>query len=122
MAAAARRLSRRRGQSLVEFALVAFVLYFLFAGILSFGQLFFGAQSLQSAADTAAREIARLPLPPATSPFATSSENGISLYDVLYNPGYSQHQPVRTQVLFDPQYLWIPLSQLPSASFRFPTG
>ncbi len=63
--------------------------YFLFAGILSFGQLFYGAQSLQSAADTAAREIARLPLPPTTSPFASSSANGISLYDVLYNPAYS---------------------------------
>lgn len=115
-----KRLSRRRGQSLVEFALVAFVLYFVFAGILSFGQLFFGAQSLQSAADTAAREIARLPLPPATSPFATASENGISLYDVLYNPSYSSaaadspYAQVRSQV-FDPQYLLIGVSQMPSS-------
>ena len=79
---------RRKGQSLLEFSLVALVLYLLFAGILTFGQLLYGAQSLQSAADTAAREIARLPLPPSTSPYS-SSANGISLYDVLYNPGYS---------------------------------
>ena len=31
------RCRRRRGQALVEFAIVAFVLYFLFAGILTFG-------------------------------------------------------------------------------------
>ena len=113
------RFRRRRGQALLEFSLVALVLYLLFAGILTFGQLLYGAQSLQSAADVAAREIARIPLPPSTSPFATSSENGISLYDVLYNPGYSTapagspYAQVRTQV-FDPKYLMISLSAMPA--------
>ena len=69
-----RRFRRRRGQALVEFAIVSFVLYFLFAGILTFGQLIYSAQSLQPAADVAASELARMPLP------ATAS-----LYDVLYS-------------------------------------
>lgn len=47
----------RRGQSLVEFALVAMVTYVLLAAILTFGQLFFTAQVVQSAANTLAREI-----------------------------------------------------------------
>jgi hypothetical protein len=85
----------------VEFAIVAFVLYFLFAGILTFGQLFYGAQSLQPAADVAASELARIPLP------ATAS-----LYDVLYStdPAYAQ---VRSQV-FDPQYLYVNLNSVPA--------
>jgi hypothetical protein len=47
------------------------------------------------------------------------SENGISLYDVLYNPGYSTapagsaYAQVRAQV-FDPQYLMISLSAMPA--------
>lgn len=57
----------RRGQSLVEFALVALVLYLLLAGILTFGHAIFVAQGLQQAADVAAREISRLPLPPAAT-------------------------------------------------------
>ena len=58
-------------------AIVSLALYLLLAAILTFGQLLYGAQTLQSAADTAAREIARIPLPPATSPFPTgdSSQN-----------------------------------------------
>ncbi len=103
-----RRSRCRRGQALVEFAIVAFVLYFLFAGILTFGQLFYGAQSLQPAADTAASELARIPLP------ATAS-----LYDVLYStdPAYAQ---VRSQV-FDQQYLYVNLNSIPRAN-RSPTG
>jgi hypothetical protein len=54
---------QRRGQSLVEFALVALVLYLVFAAIIEFGRTLFVAQVAQSAADLAAREIARTPLP-----------------------------------------------------------
>jgi hypothetical protein len=58
------RLGRqRRGQSLVEFALVAVVVYLLLAAILTFGQALYCAQALQQAADVAARELARTPLP-----------------------------------------------------------
>ena len=52
----------RRGQSLVEFAMVALVVYLLLAAILTFGHALYVAQGLQQAADLAAREIARTPL------------------------------------------------------------
>ena len=53
---------RRTGQSLVEFAVVALVLYMLLAAILTFGHALYVAQGLQTAADLAAREISRTPL------------------------------------------------------------
>jgi hypothetical protein len=56
------RRRQRRGQSLVEFALVAIVSYMLLAGILTFGYLFYAAYAVQQAADVGAREIARTPL------------------------------------------------------------
>ena len=96
-----RRCRQRRGQALVEFAIVSFVLYFLFAGILTFGHLLYCAQSLQPAADVAAGELARIPLP------ATAS-----LYDVLYSSDATYAQ-VRTQV-FDPQYLRVNLNSIPA--------
>jgi hypothetical protein len=53
----------RRGQSLVEFALVALVVYLLLAAILTFGHALYVAQGLQTAADLGSREISRTPLP-----------------------------------------------------------
>ena len=63
--AAVRRVYRRarRGQSLVEFALVALVMYMILAAILTFGHALYVAQGLQQAADLGAREISRTPLP-----------------------------------------------------------
>jgi hypothetical protein len=63
MAGADRLRRLRRGQSLVEFALVALVTYMLLAAILTFGHALYVAQGLQQAADLAAREISRTPLP-----------------------------------------------------------
>lgn len=61
---------------MVEFAVVALVLYMLLAAILTFGHALYVAQGLQQAADLAAREISRTPLP-ATSTFnaALADEN-----------------------------------------------
>ncbi|MEZ6129762.1 MAG: pilus assembly protein [Planctomycetaceae bacterium] len=53
----------RSGQALVEFAVVALVMYLLLAAILTFGHALYVAQGLQTAADLAAREISRTPLP-----------------------------------------------------------
>ena len=53
----------RRGQSLVEFAVVSLVLYMLLAAILTFGQILYSSQGLQQAVDVAARELSRTPLP-----------------------------------------------------------
>lgn len=54
---------RRSGQSLVEFALVALVLYLLLAATIELGRATFGAQALQDVARVAARELALEPLP-----------------------------------------------------------
>ena len=54
------RCHNRAGQSLVEFAVVSLVLYMLLAAILTFGHMLYVAQSLQGAADLAAREISRM--------------------------------------------------------------
>jgi len=61
-----RRLSPRRGQALIEFALVALVLYMLLAVTVEFGRLIFSAQALQDASRLGAREIALTPLPAQT--------------------------------------------------------
>lgn len=61
------RSPSRSGQSLVEFAVVALVLYMLLAAILTFGHALYVAQGLQGAADLAAREISRMPLPAETT-------------------------------------------------------
>lgn len=53
----------RRGQALIEFAVVALVVYMLLAAILTFGHALYVAQGLQTAADLAAREVSRTPLP-----------------------------------------------------------
>ena len=58
-----RRGRNRRGQSLVEFAVVSLVLYMLLAAILTFGQILYSSQGLQQAVDVAARELSRTPLP-----------------------------------------------------------
>ena len=51
------RRRNRRGQALVEFAVVSLVVYMLLAAILTFGQMLYSAQTLQQAVDLAAREI-----------------------------------------------------------------
>ena len=59
------RVCNRRGQALVEFAVVCLAVYLLLAAILTFGQWLYSAQGLQQAVDVAAREISRTPLPAA---------------------------------------------------------
>jgi hypothetical protein len=88
---------------LVEFALVAIVIYLILAAILTFGHLLFSAQTLQQAADVAAREIAHTPLP------ATAN-----LMDVLYSSDPTTYGSVASvrQSLFDPQYLQFDMSTL----------
>jgi hypothetical protein len=69
------KVKGRKGQSLIEFAVVSLVLYMLLAAILTFGHMLYVAQGLQSAADLAAREISRTPLP-AVSTFEGVLQNG----------------------------------------------
>jgi hypothetical protein len=80
-------LKQRRGQALVEFALVALVLYLLLAATIEFGRMLLVSQTIQSAAEVAAREIARTPLP------ATAT------FDDVVKPGFDPNNPA------DPQFL-----------------
>ncbi|MGO8691933.1 MAG: TadE/TadG family type IV pilus assembly protein [Thermoguttaceae bacterium] len=95
-AEARRRHVNRRGQSLVEFAVVALVVYMLLAAILTFGQLLYCSQGIQQAADVAARELARTPLPAIDTFSMALSDTGVQarIYDERYlvltidaNPG-----------------------------------
>ncbi|PQO27292.1 hypothetical protein C5Y96_17260 [Blastopirellula marina] len=54
--------TQRKGQSLVEFALVALVLYLLLGAIFTFGHALYVAQQVQMSADLLAREVSRTPL------------------------------------------------------------
>jgi hypothetical protein len=90
----------RRGQSLLEFAVVALVLYMLLAAMLTFGHALYVAQSLQTAVDLGAREISRTPLPaditldnPASDP----------------EPGALHRDAVRSRV-FDEAFLVVDLN------------
>ncbi len=55
------RRRARHGQALLEFAFVSVVLVVLLSAIVTLGQYLYWAQSLQSAVDSAAQEIARTP-------------------------------------------------------------
>jgi hypothetical protein len=81
----------RRGQALVEFALVALVVYMILAAILTFGQLLYCGQGLQQAADLAARELSRSPLPAIDqfNDFLTSTGSAeIAARKRIYNDKY----------------------------------
>lgn len=56
-----------RGAALIEFALVALVLYLLLGAVIELGRLVFAAQVANAAARTAARELALAPLPAAST-------------------------------------------------------
>ena len=81
--------ARRRGQILVEFALIALVLYLLLAAIIDFGRATYSAQGIQQAADVAARELSRMNLPPTgqlTGPNGVLGPGGagMSIYQEKY--------------------------------------
>ncbi len=79
----------RRGQVLVEFAFIALILYLLLAAIIEFGRALYGAQVLQQAADSAARELSRLPLPASGTLTGTSGVLATSaLAQQVYNENY----------------------------------
>jgi hypothetical protein len=94
----------RRGSVLVEFALIALAMYLLLAAILTFGHAFHGAQGVQQAADVAARELSRTPLP---------AGDAYTLEHVLYGNANADVQlvPVRQNV-FDQHYLILDLDTL----------
>jgi hypothetical protein len=93
---------RRRGQSLLEFALVSMVIYVLLAGILTFGHALYVAQGLQAAVDVGAREISRTPI----NVSVTSLDD-----DTNDDSGAIWEADVRERI-FDEAYLVIDLDEL----------
>ncbi|MGO9601247.1 MAG: TadE/TadG family type IV pilus assembly protein [Isosphaeraceae bacterium] len=87
----------RRGSVLVEFALIALILYLILAATVEFGRALMAAQLLQQAADIAAREIARTPGLPVVGTL-TDWENPSDTNAAFNNP-------LVVQTIFDPQYL-----------------
>lgn len=57
------RCHKRSGQALVEFGLVALVLYMLIGGAITFGIWIYAAGQIQQAANVGARELSQTPLP-----------------------------------------------------------
>ncbi|PQO28999.1 TadE/TadG family type IV pilus assembly protein [Blastopirellula marina] len=96
------RLKTRRGQSLVEFALVALVTYMLLAAILTFGRLFFVAQVVQSASNTLAREISVAELAEIEDP---ADEDYLSSVEDVVNKGKAPN-------VFDPELLIFDLNDI----------
>jgi hypothetical protein len=93
----------RRGQALVEFAVVCLAVYLLLAAMLTFGLWLYSAQGLEQAVDVAAREISRTPLPAAVISNGSSSGGTMTLAyaltgDWTQDPSLT---PVRQQVFDD---------------------
>jgi Flp pilus assembly protein TadG len=94
----------RRGGVLVEFAIIALVLYLLLAVTIELGRAIFGSQTIQAAADLAAREISRAPLS--------------VTYTSLYGTGPADttaalNDPTVRQRIYDERLLVIDLAQNP---------
>ena len=111
----------RNGQVLVEFALIALVLYLLLAAILTFGHLLYVAQGLQTAADLGARETSRTPF----SAFIEDPETGerpLRFDDLIRSepsfPNEGNNALFRTRI-FDDAWLVIDLE---SFFTEFPDG
>jgi Flp pilus assembly protein TadG len=92
----------RRGSVLVEFALIALILYLIFAATIEFGRALMAAQLLQQAADIAAREVARTPGLPVVGTLTD--------WDNPSDTNAAFNNPVVLQTIFDPQYLVVDIS------------
>jgi hypothetical protein len=106
---AAASASRRRGQALIEFAIIAFLLTLLLAGLLTFGLLLHGANVIQQAADVGAMELARHPFS-ATGDFESALADSALFReaDLVLVPGTDpQTLPLINRLLF-PVYIYDP--------------
>lgn len=104
-----------RGAILIEFALVALVLYILAAAALSIGQAIFYGQTAQQAARTCARELAVEPLPAFVG---GTPGRSLTFDDVVYDPAGVLDPAIRERIrrrIFDPDLLVVDTeAQVPS--------
>ena len=105
-----RKIARpRRGQALVEFAVVALFLGVLLGAMVSFGHMFYVSHTIEQAVDVAAQEIARMPLPAVAD-----------LSEYLGNQaGSSDNRDLLTfrQQIYDKRHLVIHADELNGQSF-----
>jgi hypothetical protein len=109
------RATSRRGSVLVEFALIALILYLILAATVEFGRALMVAQLLQQAADIAAREVARTPGLPLVGTLTDWSNpndsNAVFVDSVNGSPANPDSaNAVVLQTIFDPQYLVVDIS------------
>jgi Flp pilus assembly protein TadG len=98
--------SRRRGQALVEFALIALVFYLLLAVTIEFGRLIFSAQALQDATRVLAREVAVTPFAAGTADLQTALDDDVTA-DPLQNLQFKAR-------VYDEQWLFVDLANVPN--------
>jgi len=96
-------VERRRGQALVEFALVALVFYMLLAVTIEFGRLIFSAQVLQDSTRVMAREVAVTPFAAATPDLQTALDDSVAV---------DPTGQFKTRV-YDEQWLFVDLRTVP---------
>ncbi len=96
----------RRGQVLVEFAVIAVILYLLLAGTFEFGRAIYCAQVIQQSADLCAREISRTPLS-ATATFSDALQDTKNVLPHIYDKHKLVIQWARVQAEYpnDPEAL-----------------
>lgn len=95
-------LAQRRGQAIVEFAIICFILFAFLTAILSFGTQLFQANVLQQAVDTATIETSRYPAAP-------EAKFGELLQETTHNK-YRQQ-------IFDPAFLVVGSAEIGGQSF-----
>jgi TadE-like protein len=100
-----RKCGKRPGAVLIEFALISLALMLLLGLLLDFSRAFHGSQVLQQAADVAARELARTPLPAS-----------YTFEDALFDPKGLSNGVVR-QKIYDENFLVIDLDNFAQQGF-----
>jgi hypothetical protein len=109
------RRRSRRGQALIEFAIIALVLYLLLAAILTFGLLFWVGSTTQDAVSVGAQEIARMPFP-------ANAVLGLGVLDPMApTPGQTivkDDAQFKAQI-YDEAKLFVPAGQVSTSFIEF---
>ena len=106
-----KRIDRRRGQALLEFAILIPIIIILIGATISFGLFFFQANVLQQAVDVAAQEIARMPFEP-------EQELGLGDFNVCGMPDLASDETTFKEKIYDEQYLVINDSEWLGTDFQ----
>ncbi|QDV59270.1 TadE/TadG family type IV pilus assembly protein [Rosistilla oblonga] len=102
--------ANRRGQALLEFAILVPVIILLIGATISFGLFFFRANVLQQAVDVTAQEISRMSLPPDRELGLGRLESYTVAADSCVDPNPIAGDPDFKQRIYDEKYLIIPVS------------